>query len=147
MRRIRVYTYFRADYINWHIGLFDMRIPAHHLVLSETPHMTKRFPFLFSLVSKSQATNLVVWVQFHIVEDCHDHDGRHWWHYCSDGTKKAMVAFGFNTNMLSWYVLILFISLKPVLTHWGRVKRICVCNLTIIGSDNGLWPCRRQATA
>ena len=31
------------------------------------------------------------------------------------------------------------------LTHWGRVKHICVSNLTIIGSDNGLSPGRRQA--
>ena len=32
-----------------------------------------------------------------------------------------------------------------VLTHWGRVTHICVSKLTIIGSDNGLSPCRRQA--
>ena len=31
------------------------------------------------------------------------------------------------------------------LTHWGRVTHICVCKLTIIGSDNGLSPYRRQA--
>ena len=31
------------------------------------------------------------------------------------------------------------------LTHWGRVTHICVGNLTIIGSDNGLSPSRRQA--
>ena len=31
------------------------------------------------------------------------------------------------------------------LTHWGRVTHICVDNLTIIGSDNGLSPGRRQA--
>ena len=32
-----------------------------------------------------------------------------------------------------------------ILTHWGRVTHICVCKLTIIGSDNGLSPDRRQA--
>ena len=32
-----------------------------------------------------------------------------------------------------------------VLTHWGRVTHICVGKLTIIGSDNGLSPERRQA--
>ena len=32
-----------------------------------------------------------------------------------------------------------------VLTHWGRVTHICVGKLTIIGSDNGLSPGRRQA--
>ena len=31
------------------------------------------------------------------------------------------------------------------LTHWGRVAHICVSKLTIIGSDNGLSPGRRQA--
>ena len=32
-----------------------------------------------------------------------------------------------------------------ILTHWGRVTHICVDKLTIIGSDNGLSPGRRQA--
>ena len=31
------------------------------------------------------------------------------------------------------------------LTHWGRVTHICVSYLTIIASDNGLSPSRRQA--
>ena len=31
------------------------------------------------------------------------------------------------------------------LIHWGRVTHICVDNLTIIGSDNGLSPGRHQA--
>ena len=30
-------------------------------------------------------------------------------------------------------------------THWGRVTHICVGKLTLIGSDNGLSPGRRQA--
>ena len=34
---------------------------------------------------------------------------------------------------------------KEVLTHWGRATHICVGKLTIIGSDNGLSPGRRQA--
>ena len=32
-----------------------------------------------------------------------------------------------------------------MLTHWGRATHICVGNLTIIGSNNGLSPGRRQA--
>ena len=32
-----------------------------------------------------------------------------------------------------------------ILTHWGRATHICVGKLTIIGSDNGLSPGRRQA--
>ena len=35
--------------------------------------------------------------------------------------------------------------LLPDLTHWGRATHICVGKLTIIGSDNGLSPVRRQA--
>ena len=31
------------------------------------------------------------------------------------------------------------------LTHWGRVTHICVNNLTVIGSDNGLSPGQHQA--
>ena len=36
-----------------------------------------------------------------------------------------------------------FLSL--CLNHWGRVKHICVGNLTIIGSGNGLSPGRHRA--
>ena len=35
--------------------------------------------------------------------------------------------------------------LQEKLTHWGRVTHICVSKLTIIGSDKGLSPDRRQA--
>ena len=47
------------------------------------------------------------------------------------------------SDMLLWY---LFVDrLYKLLTHWGRVTHICVGKLTIIGSDNGLSPERRQA--
>ena len=36
-------------------------------------------------------------------------------------------------------------GIDTCLTHWGRVTYICVRKLTIIGSDNGLSPGRRQA--
>ena len=39
------------------------------------------------------------------------------------------------------------ISVAPafkVITHWGRVMQICVGKLTIIDSNNGLLPGRRQ---
>ena len=48
----------------------------------------------------------------------------------------------------------MWIVIKPLrnisrtpLTHWGRVTHICVSNFTIIGSNNGLQPVRRQAIA
>ena len=34
---------------------------------------------------------------------------------------------------------------NALLSHWGQVTHICVSNLTIIGSDHGLSPGRRQA--
>ena len=34
---------------------------------------------------------------------------------------------------------------RTTLNHWGRATHICVGKLTIIGSDNGLSPGRRQA--
>ena len=37
------------------------------------------------------------------------------------------------------------LSREDELTHWGQVTHICVSRLTIIGSDNGLSPDRRQA--
>ena len=47
-----------------------------------------------------------------------------------------------------WSRLHLTSSMFPVwlnLFHWGKVTHICVGKLTIIGSDNGLSPERRQA--
>ena len=38
-----------------------------------------------------------------------------------------------------------YMSRTDPLTYWGRVTHICVSNLTIIGSDNGLSPGPRQA--
>ena len=39
----------------------------------------------------------------------------------------------------------IIVSCKIILTHWGQVTHICVSDLTIIGSDNGLSPGWRQA--
>ena len=36
-------------------------------------------------------------------------------------------------------------TMRPSVTHWGRVTQICVNKFTIIGSDNGLSPIRCQA--
>ena len=54
-------------------------------------------------------------------------------------------------NDMNWWLyrgnqgLWLLTDVLLPLTHWGRVTHICVDNLTIIGSDNGLLPGRRQA--
>ena len=46
---------------------------------------------------------------------------------------------------LSWIAGMVICFKIFTLNHWGRVIYICVSNLTIIGSDNGLSPSRRQA--
>ena len=48
-------------------------------------------------------------------------------------------------GLLSRYPIILVKSLHLPLTHWGRVTHVWVSDLTIISSDNGLSPVRRQA--
>ena len=45
----------------------------------------------------------------------------------------------------TWWTIRRFPCNSTLITHWGRVKHICVGNLTTIGSDNGLMPGRRQA--
>ena len=47
--------------------------------------------------------------------------------------------------MLTWICQTLRNCELEYLTHWGRVTHIGVGKLTIIGSDNGLSPGRRQA--
>ena len=41
--------------------------------------------------------------------------------------------------------MVAILSRGDGLTHWGRITHICVNKLTIIGSDDGLLPGRRQA--
>ena len=58
--------------------------------------------------------------------------------------------FFLSLNVLKWghgwlAHLYIWAIRYPWLTHWGWVTHICVSNLTIIGSDNGLSPGRRQA--
>ena len=50
-----------------------------------------------------------------------------------------------NTFVFNHIVLDVWYSYLMALTHWGRVTHKCVSKLTIIGSDNGLSPGRRQA--
>ena len=48
-------------------------------------------------------------------------------------------------NPLSPVNSIISLKFNAFLTHWGRMTLICIGKLTIIGSDNGLSPGRRQA--
>ena len=57
---------------------------------------------------------------------------------CVSGTVTIIRSYGFLCDVITHYD-------SNWLTHWGRVTHICVSKLTIIGSDNGLSPDRRQA--
>ena len=52
---------------------------------------------------------------------------------------------GINSHGISSLSLNIQVSALEGLTHWGLVMHKCVGKLTIIGSDNGLSPGRRQA--
>ena len=63
---------------------------------------------------------------------------------------KANLNLNLNMNTTLREISVQFPNLAYIqnticLTHWGRVTHICVSNLAIIGSDNGLSPGRRQA--
>ena len=62
------------------------------------------------------------------------HSTVHWFEFLVNWT---------NHDLVHW--LIYASSGFNKLTHWGRVTHICFGKLTIIGSDNGLSPGRRQA--
>ena len=70
---------------------------------------------------------------------------------CSQQSPYLQNAVSFDIGLLFRHVnpsRLSFMPWKSVqvgLTHWGRVTHICVNKLTILDSDNGLSPDRRQA--
>ena len=54
-------------------------------------------------------------------------------------------SYGLFVVFIRWFKFFRKLFRRVQLTHWGRVTHICVSYLTIIGSDNGLSPGRRQA--
>ena len=50
-----------------------------------------------------------------------------------------------NCHCIVKFVLAVMQAATLCLTHWGRMTHICFSKITIIGSDNGLSPGRRQA--
>ena len=68
--------------------------------------------------------------------------------WCLDDINKALIHYLFRVLLLSKLIVnevINSVMENVLLTHWGRVTHICINKLTIIGSDNGLSPSRRQA--
>ena len=70
------------------------------------------------------------------------------WHDCLSCIKGVYTwksSLYIETNHESPMFLLWDTLIINPLTHWGRVTHICISKLTIIGSDNGLSPERRQA--
>ena len=63
-------------------------------------------------------------------------------HQAITWTNSASLSIGASVTGVKW---LQFCCNLKVLTQWGWVTHVCVGNLTIIGSDNGLSPGRRQA--
>ena len=62
-----------------------------------------------------------------------------WW-YLSMLSNNLFVMFKSFVNASCVSMCVKLRAVQKVLTHWGQVTHICVSNLTIIGSDNGLSP-------
>ena len=111
---------------------------SEHIGLSKQNHYSPKF--------------FVVWVQLmaccRIVDDSFWHLFKNW----NNGWEKVRCSFKYfdlwnsfrNVYCFCWLLLPSIIT-SEWLTDWGRVTHICVSKLTIIGSDNGLSPGRRQA--
>ena len=68
--------------------------------------------------------------------------------FCSDAVPYSGATLNKNPSNLNYdrkIGLDVGLLFHASLTHWGRVTHICVVKLTIIGSDNGLSPGRRQS--
>ena len=67
--------------------------------------------------------------------------------------KSMLTSMLVNKDFLTWLLIGWRLCCQPIrchvwtylLTYWGRVTHICVGKTTIIGSENGLSPGRRQA--
>ena len=73
---------------------------------------------------------------------------RRFWHTCFRGLENRNTDINLSTCRVCpieyEHAYLPFVLLCWYLTHWGRVTHICVVELTIIGSDNGLSPGRRR---
>ena len=87
----------------------------------------------------SNAENVSIWLR-HCVMQCRRNGIGPWGIRNNYWTKGITTEMPFDHNCGN-----VFMCSTDYLTHWGRVTHIYVGKLTIIGSDNGLSPGRRQA--
>ena len=68
---------------------------------------------------------------------------RHWFGWGMD-SEIIMGIVDWTITRWTQYAIVSIYGCLDTSTHWGRVTHICISKLTIIGSDNGLSPGRRQ---
>ena len=82
----------------------------------------------------------------HYLNQCQLHISELLWHSPQGNlTASAQATLPHDEFYCYTFKILTTFSRITELTHWGRVTHICVSELTIIGSDNGLSPGRRQA--
>ena len=84
------------------------------LCMNELGHVFRRLGSFCFRNDKTQFVDMILWLMFAM-------------HY------TIAIKLNWSTDMVDTFLL----------TRWGRVTHICVGNLTIIDSDNGLSPRRR----
>ena len=116
--------------VQWNGSLYEMatRSQCWHFLISASRRCCRSWTSCYKLHILSAHSiygyYMEIWLARKIVAATNQHLGGP---HCRD-------AFG-NDRQVS----------RTVLTHWGRVTHICVSEIIIIGSDNGLSPGRRQA--
>ena len=113
-----------------------------HKILTSYSHMTRCW-----LAGRSICTIMLVipyqtnWMWVCLIHSFTYTGKKTTWNYLIYNTGRIASAIPWQTRCWQWNSL----REANILTHWGRVTHIFVGNLTIIGSDNGLSPGRRQA--
>ena len=66
-------------------------------------------------------------------------------YFCEEHEQHKRPLSWWGQKLIAAFLLTISVLTHFYFTHWGRVTHTCVSELTIIGSDNGLSPGRRQA--
>ena len=109
--------------LNWSIGFWFVRFCGIHLTC-----ILRLIPGLLPANERRRYKSLIGWTQTYILP-------------CI----VPRLLFSMMSVKVTLLGLLPHLPRAKVLTHWDRVTHTCVGNLTIIGSDNGLSPGRRQA--
>ena len=128
-------------YITRHIYIFECNFLCfsfssasvyYHLFHPHNNHLSPNSPRLMFLFVKCATVNKVYLIlSLNGASKCLKHVKEYWF------------------RCVHWCYFWMFMREKPyfyqIWTHWDQVTHTCVSKLSILGSDNGLSPGRRQA--